>query len=74
MSITVLNSVAVDETTLGRLRWAAEQKRAWAAQEDALIERAIAEKFSERIIGQAAGMSGPAISYRKKRLKERDAD
>jgi hypothetical protein len=60
------------QSTLEQLKRASGQKLAWAAEQDRYIERAIAEGFSERTIGQAAGMSGPAISYRKKRLKRGD--
>lgn len=53
------------ERTLARLAVVRDRLRAAEAERDDLIHEAIEQGCSEREIGKAAGMSGPAVHYRK---------
>ncbi len=55
-------------TTLDDLAVAVVALRAAQKVRDDLIRRAIAEGHSERAIGRAAGISGPAINQFKRRI------
>lgn len=53
--------------TLDQLRQITRRLRTLAAQRDELIQQALREQHSERKIGEAADMSGPAIHQRKQK-------
>lgn len=53
--------------TLAQLRRITQRIEQLRSRRDKLIDQAIDEGHSERVIGEAAGMSGPAIHYRKTR-------
>lgn len=57
------------KTVLDRLKTISRRIRALSKERDQLIEQALNEGYSERVIGAAADMSGPAIHQRKDKLK-----